>query len=88
MNPLVQQVQVLPDYRLALVFSNGEHRIFDVSPYLEKGVFQQLRDPERFKAVTVVAGSIEWPGEIDLSYDTVYLQGEPVKENNRLLATP
>lgn len=76
MNPKVRSVKALPDYRLALVFNNGEHRVFDVSPYLDKGVFRQLRDPARFRAVNVVAGSIEWPDEIDLSYDTVYLEGQ------------
>jgi hypothetical protein len=25
----------------------------------------------------VVAGSVEWPGEIDLSYDTLYLESKP-----------
>jgi len=26
----------------------------------------------------VVAGSVEWPGEVDLSYDTLYLESKPV----------
>jgi hypothetical protein len=32
----------------------------------------------RFKVARVVAGSVEWPGEIDLNYDSLYLESKPV----------
>jgi hypothetical protein len=78
MNPKVKSVKALAGYRLELVFNNRERRIFDATPYLSKGVFQQLRDISRFNSVRVVAGSVEWAGEIDLSYDSVYLDSKPV----------
>ena len=37
----------------------------------------RLREIEIFRAVRVVAGSIEWPGGLDLSYDTLYVEGRP-----------
>ncbi len=77
MNPYVKTVEALSDYRLALVFENGEHRIFDLKPYLQRGIFVQLENPGRFRAARVVAGSIEWPGELDLSYDTLYVESQP-----------
>jgi hypothetical protein len=77
MNPKVRSARPLPDYCLLLEFANGERRVFDVAPYLSKGVFQKLRDPASFGAVRVVGGSVEWPGAIDLSYDTVYLGSAP-----------
>lgn len=77
MGPLVVAVTALADYRLDVEFDTGERRIFDVKPYLETGVFRKLRDG-RFESVKVVGGAIEWPGEIDLSWDTVYLRGTPV----------
>lgn len=80
MNPKVRAVKPLPHYRLLLEFTNGEQRVFDVAPYLDKGVFQALRGPASFEAVRTVAGSVEWPGNIDLSYDTVYLESSPLKE--------
>jgi len=70
----------LDDYRLELVFENGERRIFDVKPYLERGVFKRLQNRATFQGVRVVAGSVEWPGEIDLSYDTLYLESQPAAE--------
>lgn len=77
MNPYVKTVKALPDYQLALVFENGEARIFDVKPYLQRGVFTQLENLACFRAARVVAGSVEWPGELDLSYDTLYLESQP-----------
>jgi len=74
MNPYVRTVQPLEDYQLDLVFANGERRVFDLKPYLEKGVFKRLKVPGLFKTARVVAGSVEWDGEIDLSYDTLYLE--------------
>jgi hypothetical protein len=29
-----------------------------------------------FRAARVVAGSVEWPGEVDLSYDTLYFESQ------------
>ena len=74
MNPMVRSVEALPDHLLRLSFDNGEVRIFDVTPCLELGVFRELQDPKLFAKVQVVDGSIEWPGEIDLSYDTLFLR--------------
>jgi hypothetical protein len=80
MNPHVQEVQPLPDHRLLLQFDNGETRVFDASPYLERGVFIRLRNPSVFKLVKVVAGAVEWPGELDLSHDTLYLESQPAAQ--------
>ena len=77
MNPYVKQVRPLEDYQLELIFENGEQRIFDVNPYLQRGVFVRLQNRATFQAVRVVAGSVEWPGELDLSYDTLYLESQP-----------
>jgi hypothetical protein len=85
MGPLVVAVTALADYRLDVEFDTGERRIFDVKPYLETGVFRKLRDG-RFESVKVVGGAIEWPGEIDLSWDTVYLRGTPVEQEGPAVA--
>ena len=77
MNPYVKRVRPLEDYQLEVIFENGERRIFDVKPYLQRGVFVRLQNRATFQAVRVVAGSVEWPGELDLSYDTLYLESQP-----------
>ena len=79
MNPYVKFVEALDNYKLALVFENGEQRLFDLRPYLKLGVFARLDNPALFKTARVVSGSVEWSGEIDLSYDTLYLESETMQ---------
>jgi len=78
MNPYVKLVCPLDDYQLEVVFENGERRIFDARPYLQRGVFVRLQDRAIFQAARVVAGSVEWPGGLALSYDTLYLESQPI----------
>jgi hypothetical protein len=80
MNPYVRTVQPQEDYRLLLTFENGERRIFDLKPYLEKPVFRRLKNSALFNSARVVSGSVEWQGEVDLSYDTLYLESKAIKE--------
>ena len=79
MNPYVKSVRPQDDYCLLLTFVNGEKRIFDVKPYLDKGVFTRLKNVAEFKTARVVSGSVEWCGEIDLSNDTLYLASTPAQ---------
>jgi hypothetical protein len=79
MNPYVKSVRALDDYLLALEFDNEERRIFDIKPYLSRGIFVRLQNRALFQAARVVAGSVEWPGGLDLSYDTLYLESQPVE---------
>lgn len=78
MNPHVKSVQALEDYELEVLFDNGESRRFDVKPYLDRGIFVRSRDREAFRAVRVVAGSVEWENGLDLSYDTLYVEGQSI----------
>jgi hypothetical protein len=79
MNPYIKSVRAHNDYWLELLFENGERRMFDLKPYLGCGVFARLQNRALFQAARVVAGSVEWPGEVDLSYDTLYLESQPVE---------
>jgi len=80
MDPHVTSVRALDDYQLEVSFDNGERRIFDVKPFLSRGVFVRLRDRSLFQAVRAVAGSVEWPGGLDLSYETLYVESRPIPE--------
>lgn len=76
MNPKVLNVEPTDDHQLIVTFENGEKKKMDISPYLEKGVFRELKEINYFKRVAVSFGSIMWPHEQDLSYDTLYLCGK------------
>ncbi len=77
MNPRVVSVEVENKYTLKLAFENDETRLFDASPFLDKGIFEELKDFNYFKQVKVAFGSIEWPHEQDFSKDTLYLLSTP-----------
>ena len=78
MSPYIKHIRPLDDYRLEILFENGELRMFDVKPYSQRGVFVRLQNRAMFQAARVVAGSVEWPDGLDLSYDTLYLESQPV----------
>jgi hypothetical protein len=74
----VVKVAAGPDYRLYLEFENGEKRIFDMSPYLEKKPFAQLKGSPLFAKAAVDYGTVVWPGNIDIAPETLYDLSRPV----------
>lgn len=73
---------VLPtrDYNLILTFGNGEKRQFDMKPYLNTGIFQELKDIEMFNSVRVCFDTIEWDNAADLDPEMLYQCSVPLKE--------
>ena len=68
----VIEVEPLEDYQLLLTFENGEKRIFDMKPYLDKGIFQELKDKKKFRTVRVSFDSIEWGNHADIDPEILY----------------
>ena len=73
MNPRVKNVLPEKNYTLHLWFNNGEEGILDIKPYLEKGIFRELKNEQMFNTVRPFIGTIQWANEVDLCPDTVYL---------------
>lgn len=73
----VIQVHPRDDYMLELEFNTGERRIFDVRPYLERGVFSRLKDPAIFKQAYVAYDTVCWPGHLDIAPETLYDRSHP-----------
>lgn len=78
MNPRVKEVSPEAEYVLRLVFTNGEVRLFDVKPYLDRGIFRELQESSFFKAVRAVMGSVRWPNGQDFCPDTLYMESRSV----------
>jgi len=78
MGPSVKTVEARSDFKLVVEFDNGEIRLFDVVPYLDKGIFTELQNISYFKRVRVAFGSVEWPHHQDFSHDTLYLEGHRI----------
>lgn len=77
--PQLKVAEPTADYTLRLFFNHGEVRLFDVRAYLDKGVFQELRNPTYFRTVRVDHDAVSWPHEHDFSPATLYLRSCPVE---------
>jgi hypothetical protein len=66
-------VKPAKDYTLHIWFKNGEEGLFDMKPYLDRGIFRDLKDEKKFRTVHPFLGTIQWDNEADLCPDTVYL---------------
>jgi hypothetical protein len=71
----IVEVRPLAGYRIWLRFSDGAQGEVDLSDLPGQGVFAAWADPNVFSAVRVEeGGGIEWPGEIDMCPDALYLR--------------
>lgn len=68
----VKGVKAIDNYKLILTFENNEKRLFDMTPYLELGVFKTLKDENLFKTVKVSFDTIEWSNGVDIDPETLY----------------
>lgn len=82
MNPRVDFVLPNPDYTLTLKFTNGEVRCFDVKPYQDKGIFQELKETHTFNTVKPFLGSVQWQGGQDFCPDTLYEESKEYEHGN------
>lgn len=74
MNPRVRDVTPLADYKLHIVFDNGERGVYNCAALLDFGVFRELRNPVYFQRVRVRDGTVTWPNAQDICPDTLYLE--------------
>lgn len=73
----VKEVKPLDEYKLLLTFENGEVKIFDMKPYLDKGIFRELKNVSLFKSARVNFDTVEWENEADIDPETLYEDSIP-----------
>ena len=66
------------DYTLTLTFTNAQVQSFDVKPYLGRGIFTELRDPDLFKLVRIGIGTVSWKVGQGYCPDTLYAESVSV----------
>ena len=79
------KVTPLSNYRIAVEFVDGTCGIVDLQRLihsLKAGIFFQLKNVDIFNQVHLSYGVATWPGEIDLSPDTMH---EHIKKNGQWL---
>jgi len=75
-------VKANDDFSLDLRFNDNGLRRFDARPYLDIGVFTELKDIGYFKQVRFAFGTVQWPHEQDISPDTLYIESRPIEDSN------
>ena len=78
----VVAVRANEDFIFDLQFNDGSLRRFDAKPYLDYGVFSELKDIRYFQQVRIAFGTVQWPHEQDISPETLYLESVPLNEAN------
>ncbi len=80
----VTKVEPLPDHRIRVELESGRKGIFDLTPYLEQGVFRELKDPAYFNEVFVLFGAVTWPNEQDIAPETLLAELLDVQDDSAL----
>ncbi|MDR0883610.1 MAG: DUF2442 domain-containing protein [Oscillospiraceae bacterium] len=68
------------DYRLQLVYSDGNVREYDFSQHLSHPFYAALSEAKLFELVYVENGDIYWPTGQDFCPNTLYEYSQPVQE--------
>jgi len=83
----VVTVKANEDFSLDLTFNDNTVRRFDARPYLDFGVFNELKDIGYFKQLRIEYKTVQWPHEQDFSPDTLYIESRPIENFNDSAAT-
>lgn len=75
----VKYVKPLSDYRIYVEIEDGRKGIFDLKPYLDRGVLRELRDARYFRQVGILFGAVTWPNNQDIAPETLLAEMAPVE---------
>ncbi len=77
--PVVVDAKYVSDYKIHVVFNNGEERIADFSKWgVGRGVYKPLKDKKYFKTFFLDGWTISWPNGADIAPETLYDDGDPI----------
>ena len=81
----VRRATYAGEYRLLVVFENGDERLVDLRPHLDGPIFEPLKDPVYFRDFQVNENldTVVWENGADFSPDFLYEIGRPVSEATR-----
>ena len=75
----VTTVKAKTKYKLYVEIEDGRKGIFDMTPYLDHGVFKELKNINYFNQVGILFGAITWPNEQDIAPETLIEEMQPVQ---------
>lgn len=75
----VKGVKPLSDSRIYVEVEDGRKGVFDMKPYLDRGVFRELKDVGYFNRVGILFGAVTWPNEQDIAPETLVAEMLPAE---------
>jgi hypothetical protein len=66
-------------HSLVVGFGDGQTRVLDMKPFLDFGVFRQIKKPEDFNRVHIAFDTIEWDCGVDLDPEFVMKKSVPAQ---------
>ena len=66
------KAQYVKDYILRLTFNNGEIRLVDFTPLMQKGICTKLQDMVFFRSFTLDPFTVDWNNEIGFAPRYLY----------------
>jgi len=74
----VKSVQPLEKFRVLITFQNEVQKEIDLEKFLRGEIFESIRrDPNVFRSVKVIGGTIGWDNGADIDPDVLYYNLKP-----------
>jgi len=78
----VKTVRPLDDYQIYVELEDGRKGVFDLKPYLDHGMFRELKDKNYFSQVNIMLGSVTWPNAQDIAPETLVAELKPIEKED------
>lgn len=69
---VVKDVTAKEDYTLLITFSNGEKKLYNARPLLEKSIYSQLKSLAFFMKAKADCGTVVWNDDVDIAPEHLY----------------
>ena len=71
----ITEAKPVTNYQVFLRFDDGTSGTVDLSRFAGQGIFRAWKIPGVFEQLSISrAGALQWPGDLDLCPDALYLQ--------------
>lgn len=77
---VVTAVEPQSDYTLIITFADGEKKVYDVLPLLEKAVYLPLKNLSFFFQAKAECGTVIWNDDVDIDPEYLYENGVPLEK--------
>ena len=76
---VVREVVPREDYTLLLTFADGNKRLYNALPLLNKSIFADLKSLPFFLTARVSGDTVIWNDDVDIAPEHLYACSVPVK---------